>query len=435
MPALSRETETLINSESINMDMMENLLTDMFSFQFYSAPSKYLYNEKASLGFQDMIEFSDQSSRLTFRRLLEENNGSMEELESFDPFQLKLPVLEEQPQQETKPEQTPSLAAQMEISTMSSDAHELPIEHLQSIADPVVLSSTIASDEICGKWINPIASEHDEESSRNAKSGMHSSLEKGLTNSLDGPLCGGPSRSSSGTDTQNKAKRKRAKSCKTSEEVESQRQTHITVERNRRKQMNEHLNVLRSLMPGSYVQRGDQASIVGGAIEFVKELEQLLQCLQAQKTRRMFAEAFSPKPHNLLQPTFPSSYSFRSNYSQVCSLPTDSKYVVDNLYEPILKEVFAESKSEVAEVEVKVVGADAAVKVLSQRRPGQLLKAIALLESLCMTIMQTNITTIEETVLYSFDVTLGSRCNLNVDEIAAAVQHIFTVIHNGCNTL
>lgn len=54
-------------------------------------------------------------------------------------------------------------------------------------------------------------------------------------------------------DTKNK--RKRPRTIKTSEEVESQRMTHIAVERNRRKQMNEHLRVLRSLMPSSYVQR------------------------------------------------------------------------------------------------------------------------------------------------------------------------------------
>lgn len=53
----------------------------------------------------------------------------------------------------------------------------------------------------------------------------------------------------------NKNKRKRPRTIKTTEEVESQRMTHIAVERNRRKQMNEHLRVLRSLMPGSYVQR------------------------------------------------------------------------------------------------------------------------------------------------------------------------------------
>lgn len=50
-------------------------------------------------------------------------------------------------------------------------------------------------------------------------------------------------------------KRRRTKSAKNMEEIENQRMTHIAVERNRRKQMNEYLSVLRSLMPSSYVQR------------------------------------------------------------------------------------------------------------------------------------------------------------------------------------
>jgi hypothetical protein len=50
-------------------------------------------------------------------------------------------------------------------------------------------------------------------------------------------------------------KRRRARSVKNREEAEGQRLTHIAVERNRRKQMNEYLSVLRSVMPPSYVQR------------------------------------------------------------------------------------------------------------------------------------------------------------------------------------
>lgn len=50
-------------------------------------------------------------------------------------------------------------------------------------------------------------------------------------------------------------KRRRTKSSKNKEELESQRMTHIAVERNRRKQMNEYLAAVRSLMPASYVQR------------------------------------------------------------------------------------------------------------------------------------------------------------------------------------
>ena len=55
--------------------------------------------------------------------------------------------------------------------------------------------------------------------------------------------------------TTGRRKRRRTKSSRNKEDVENQRMTHIAVERNRRKQMNEYLAVLRSLMPPSYVQR------------------------------------------------------------------------------------------------------------------------------------------------------------------------------------
>lgn len=61
--------------------------------------------------------------------------------------------------------------------------------------------------------------------------------------------------SSSSTVAAPRAKRRRSRSRKNKEEIENQRMTHIAVERNRRKQMNEYLSVLRSLMPDSYVQR------------------------------------------------------------------------------------------------------------------------------------------------------------------------------------
>lgn len=50
-------------------------------------------------------------------------------------------------------------------------------------------------------------------------------------------------------------KRRRTKPLKNKEEMESQRMTHIAVERNRRRQMNDYLALLRSLMPPSYSQR------------------------------------------------------------------------------------------------------------------------------------------------------------------------------------
>lgn len=57
------------------------------------------------------------------------------------------------------------------------------------------------------------------------------------------------------TTVKEKRKRKRTRAPKNKDEVENQRMTHIAVERNRRRQMNEHLNSLRSLMPPSFLQR------------------------------------------------------------------------------------------------------------------------------------------------------------------------------------
>ena len=75
-------------------------------------------------------------------------------------------------------------------------------------------------------------------------------LPPGLLNTWGAPKCV----ASLGVQGRKKRKRK-PKVCRNEEEAETQRMTHIAVERNRRKLMNDHLAVLRSLMPESYAQR------------------------------------------------------------------------------------------------------------------------------------------------------------------------------------
>ncbi|XP_043720229.1 transcription factor FAMA [Telopea speciosissima] len=239
-------------------------------------------------------------------------------------------------------------------------------------------------------------------------------------------LGGSLQKNPSGEATKNK--RKRPRSIKTSEEVESQRMTHIAVERNRRKQMNEHLRVLRSLMPGSYVQRGDQASIIGGAIEFVRELEQLLQCLESQKRRRLYGgNGEAPRPI-IEESPLPIPQPQQPQFFPSIPLPNDQIKLTD-FDTGVLREETSENKSFLADVEVKLLGFDAMIKILSQRRPGQLLKTIAALEDLQLSILHTNITTIEQTVLYSFNVKVSSESRFTADDISNSVQQIFSFIH------
>ncbi|XP_044500645.1 transcription factor FAMA [Mangifera indica] len=239
---------------------------------------------------------------------------------------------------------------------------------------------------------------------------------KGIDNREDEEARVSENNRSNNLPTEVKNKRKRPRIIKTSEEVESQRMTHIAVERNRRKQMNEHLRVIRSLMPGSYVQRGDQASIIGGVIEFVRELEQLLQCLESQKRRRLMGDSSSmavQQQASLFPPPLP--------------FPNDQMKIMD--FETGLREETAENKSCLADVEVKLLGFDAMIKILSRRRPGQLIKTIAALEDLQFNILHTNITTIEQTVLYSFNVKVASGSRFTAEDIASSVQQIFSFIH------
>ncbi|ONK77644.1 uncharacterized protein A4U43_C02F8960 [Asparagus officinalis] len=229
-----------------------------------------------------------------------------------------------------------------------------------------------------------------------------------------------------GNNLEVKNKRKRARAMKTSEEVESQRMTHIAVERNRRRQMNEHLRVLRSLMPGSYVQRGDQASIIGGAIEFVRELEQLLQCLESQKRRRFFGGNEPPRNPAEAPPLLPPpSQPFFPPLALPCS-DNDTMRILD--LDPNLQEDMAENKSVLANIEVRVLGFDALIKILSRRRPQQLIKTIAALEDMQFSILHTNITTIEQTVLYSFNVKITGETSCSAEDIVNSVHQILSFI-------
>ncbi|GMI98492.1 MYC-type transcription factor 67 [Hibiscus trionum] len=200
--------------------------------------------------------------------------------------------------------------------------------------------------------------------------------------------------------TRERRKRKRTKATKNKEEVESQRMTHIAVERNRRRQMNDYLTSLRSLMPPYYIQRGDQASIIGGAIDFVKELEQLLQSLEVQKRMRNFEESNSISDNSVSKSAMEPDYG---------------------------EEIKAESKSGAAEVEVNVIHNHVNLKIQCPRRAGQLVQAIVTLESLGLTVLHLNITTSQASVLYSFNLKMEDDSELrSADEIAAAVHQIFS---------
>ncbi|KAI8022362.1 Transcription factor bHLH70 [Camellia lanceoleosa] len=233
-------------------------------------------------------------------------------------------------------------------------------------------------------------------------------------------------------------KRKRMKrmkpAAKNKEEAESQRMTHIAVERNRRRQMNDHLTSLRSLMPASYIQRGDQASIIGGAIDFLKELEQLLQSLQAQK--RMKKSELSSDQERGGEGggggDTASSTSSSSSSTTATENCTEVGITTTTRSKGRSNEFTAEKKSAAADVRVTVIQKHVNLKVECPRIPGQLLKAIVALEGLKLTVLHLNITSFETSIHYSFNLKIEDDCEVgSADGIAVAVHQIFSFVNNG----
>ena len=81
-------------------------------------------------------------------------------------------------------------------------------------------------------------------------------------------------------ETSPKIKRQKLASSEETNPDGQQRMSHITVERNRRKQMNEHISVLRSLMPCFYVKRVRHFLLVSCFTKYLFKLC-LFVCLKA----------------------------------------------------------------------------------------------------------------------------------------------------------
>lgn len=120
-------------------------------------------------------------------------------------------------------------------------------------------------------------------------------------------------------------------------------------------------------------------------IDFIKELHQVLQALESKKQRKSLSPSPGPSP----RPAGPQ---------QLSPQPADnSPFGVENF-----KELGASCNSSVADVEAKISGSNVLLKVISKRIPGQIVKIITVLEKLSFEVLHLNISSMEDTVLYSF---------------------------------
>ncbi|ANM70268.1 unnamed protein product [Arabidopsis thaliana] len=216
-----------------------------------------------------------------------------------------------------------------------------------------------------------------------------------------------PQRQPPATNRGKKRRRRKPRVCKNEEEAENQRMTHIAVERNRRRQMNQHLSVLRSLMPQPFAHKGDQASIVGGAIDFIKELEHKLLSLEAQKHHN------AKLNQSVTSSTSQDSNGEQENPHQPSSLSLSQFFL--HSYDPSQENRNGSTssvKTPMEDLEVTLIETHANIRILSRRRgfrwstlattkPPQLSKLVASLQSLSLSILHLSVTTLDNYAIYS----------------------------------
>lgn len=141
--------------------------------------------------------------------------------------------------------------------------------------------------------------------------------------------------------------------------------------------------------------QGDQASIIGGVVDFIKELEQVVEALESKKRRRkssigLISPRANPTSTKVVEEVEDGDGDSRCSSSSV------------------IKEVVV-CKNSIsacgAEVEVKMSGtSNVIVKGICGRNiPSQLSNIISLLESLSFQVLHLNITTLHShTLLYHF---------------------------------
>ncbi|KAL5651686.1 hypothetical protein ACJX0J_037144, partial [Zea mays] len=208
---------------------------------------------------------------------------------------------------------------------------------------------------------------------------------------------------------------------------------------------------------------GDQASIIGGVVDYIKELQQVLQSLEAKKQRKAYTEQvlsprppaccsprppLSPRPHMLplkstppisprpAVPISPRTPPAPSSPYKPCRLPppgssayaspamTTTREPTAATYLPSLDTIaadlcaYAANKNKqlqalaaaaggdvvLPDVKVEFSGANLVVKTVSHRAPGQTVKVIAALEGRSLEILDAKINTINDTAVNSYTI-------------------------------
>ncbi|KAG8062420.1 hypothetical protein GUJ93_ZPchr0003g17817 [Zizania palustris] len=177
----------------------------------------------------------------------------------------------------------------------------------------------------------------------------------------------------------------------------SQNQEHILAERKRREKLSQRFIALSKIVPG--LKKMDKASVLGDAIKYVKQLQEQMKGLEEEARRRPVEAAVLVKK------------------SQLSADDDDGSSCDEN---------FDGGEAGLPEIEARVSERTVLVKIHCENRKGVLITALTEVESIGLTIMNTNVLPFTTS---SIDITImataGEDFSLSVKDIVKKLNQAF----------
>lgn len=177
----------------------------------------------------------------------------------------------------------------------------------------------------------------------------------------------------------------------------SHAQDHILAERKRREKLTQRFIALSSIVPG--LKKMDKASVLGDAIKYVKHLQEQLKTLEEQAPKKVSVAV-------------QKSVSPGKDITDANKITNAQKGNSESLQQP--------------DIEVRMVDKNVLIRVHCEKRKSVLLKSLAELEKLQLSVVNANILSFSDTTLdLTFSAQMEEECELTVDDIVKALHSFF----------